>query len=289
MDGVVVVDKPSGMTSHDVVDEVRKRLSTKRVGHGGTLDPDATGVLLLGIGKATRFLSYAQASPKRYEAAVRLGVATSTQDASGDVVAEKPVEVSAEEVRVALGDLRGEIDQIPPMVSAVKIKGKRLYESARAGVEVERPPRRVSVYELEMTWDAIAERAELGLEVLCSGGTYVRTIAHDLGAKLGCGAHLLSLRRTEAAGFDLSDAVGLDEVSPAAVLPLAEVVRIMPRVEVDETEAALVADGRPLSLPLAGGADVPPEGPVAVLRGGQMLAVYRAAGEQMRAERVVPR
>lgn len=283
-DGALVIDKPAGMTSHDVVDEIRKRLRTKRVGHGGTLDPDATGVLLIGVGKATRFLSYAQASPKRYLATVRLGITTASQDASGEVVEERPVNVTAEQVEAELKTFVGEIQQIPPMVSAVRIGGERLHVKARRGEEVDRPPRTVTIHELRMISERIEEASELTLDVTCSGGTYIRTLAHDLGALLGCGAHLVSLRRTEAAGFKVEDAIALEDAGAETLLPLVEVVHELPRTEVDETTAALVSNGRPLIVEHS----IPPDACTAVVHGDRLLGVYRSEGLRLVAERVVP-
>jgi tRNA pseudouridine55 synthase len=283
MNGALVIDKGPGMTSHDVVDQVRKRLHTKRVGHGGTLDPDATGVLLIGVGKATRFLSYAQASPKRYEAVIQLGSATSTQDASGDVLYERPVTSDAEQLSKALERFRGPIEQIPPMVSAVRVGGKRLHELARAGQEVERQPRNVTIYELRLIDEDLGRSNRATLDVRCSGGTYVRTLAHDLGEVLGCGGHLVSLRRTEAAGFTLEDAISIDEVSEETLRPLVDVVHELPRLDIDAEMAALVANGRPLFVerPLSKGTIA------AVVNEGVLLGVYRSEGNRLVAERVV--
>lgn len=281
MDGVLVVDKPPGVTSHDVVDAVRRKLGTRKVGHAGTLDPDATGLLLLGVGKATRFLSYAQAAPKRYVAGARFGTATTTQDASGDVVFSAEPDFTETELLDALATLTGEIEQVPPMVSAVKVGGERLYAKARRGEEVERAPRRVMVYELELLKHE-PEAALATLEVVCSGGTYVRTLIHDLGAKLGCGAHMTTLRRTATAGFTESDAVALDAVEAAALRPLGDAVRELPRLDVDADAARAVSHGKTLQTP------APASGPVAVFHDDRLIAVYRAAGEGLRPDRVVP-
>lgn len=285
MDGVLVIDKPAGITSHDVVDAVRKKLGMKRVGHGGTLDPDATGVLLLGLGKATRFLSYAQAAPKRYAAVVRFGSVTSTLDASGEVLATSPVDISEDDVRDALEPFRGDIEQVSPMVSAIKIGGERLYEKARRGENVDRPPRKVTIYELELVDLSIGEVIEATLDVRCSGGTYIRSLAHDLGQSLGCGAHLRTLRRTEAGGFSIEEAVPLDSFDASMVRPLHEAVRLLPRVEVGADDARLVANGRPLRMDV----DVPDGGSAAVVAGGDLLAVYKREGSRIVPERVVPR
>lgn len=284
LDGVLVVDKPAGMTSHDVVDRVRRALATKKVGHAGTLDPDATGVLVMGVGRATRFLGYVQTTPKRYRAAVTFGVATSTQDASGEIVSERPAAgLDARSVEAAARSFRGEIEQIPPMVSAVKVGGERLYRKARRGEEVERAPRRVTIYELVVTSFEPGPRPRASLDVRCSAGTYVRTLVHDLGERLGCGAHLHSLRRTEAGGFTAADAVPLDGLDEHALLPLEEVARPLQRLAIGAEEAAAVADGKPISAPAA-----VPEGALrALFSGGRLLAVYKRSGAVMRAETVV--
>ena len=285
MDGVLAIDKPPGMTSHDVVDHVRKALGMRKVGHGGTLDPDATGVLVVGVGKATRLLSYAQEAPKRYSARIRFGTVTSTQDASGEVLETHPVDVSKDEVFTELKRFVGPIEQIPPMVSAVKIGGQRLHEMARRGEEVERPPRSVTIYEITPTAFDEGDTVELEMDVACSSGTYIRTLAHDIGNSLGCGAHLRTLRRTAAGGFTLEDAIDLDSIGEDRLLPLASVVAHMPRTEVDEDDAALVRDG----VWLTAHDDLNEDDLTAVLLDDELLAIYRRRGRRLVAERVVPR
>jgi tRNA pseudouridine55 synthase len=281
LDGVLVIDKPAGKTSHDVVDLVRDVFKTRKVGHGGTLDPDATGVLLIGVGRATRLLAYAQAGPKRYLARARFGVTTSTQDASGDVLEERPVRLSREVIERALRSFRGEIDQVPPMVSAVRMGGERLYEKARRGEEVERRPRRVTIHSLDLVDFGGADQATL--DVACSSGTYVRTLIADLGEALGCGAHLEALRRTQAGGFTDADAVPLDTLKVEALRPLVDAVGDMPRLEIGADDAERVAHGQPLDAPNA-----PQEGPfVAVVRDGNLLAVYAREGQRLVADRVL--
>lgn len=284
VDGVIVVDKPAGMTSHDVVDEIRRRFGTRRVGHGGTLDPDATGVLVVGLGRATRFLSYAQAAPKGYVADAAFGIATTTQDASGDVVEGASArDLTAGAVAAAARAFVGEIEQVPPMVSAVKVGGRRLHEIARRGEEVERAPRAVTVYALEVGAFTPGDVASAALAVTCSGGTYVRTLVHDLGLALGCGAHLARLRRVRAGGFTDADAVGLEAVSTEHLRPIADAVGHLARVEVGPEAERLVATGRPLPVP----EPRPPGDLVAVVRAGALLAVYRRAGDRLVADRVV--
>jgi tRNA pseudouridine55 synthase len=283
-DGVVVVDKPAGMTSHDVVDRVRRVFSTRKVGHAGTLDPDATGVLVLGLGRATRFLSYSQAVPKRYRAVARFGVTTSTQDASGEVLSTRPAgDLDLGSVAAAATSFLGPIEQVPPMVSAVKIGGERLYRKARRGEEVDRLPRAVTIYELAVTSFEPGPEPRATLEVTCSAGTYVRTLVHDLGQRIGCGAHLGSLRRIEAGGFTEVDAVALDSLHPGALRPLEDIVGSMERVELDEQEARAVADGKPIPA-----TDAAEQGALrALFSAGRLLAVYRRTGDLLKAETVV--
>ena len=280
MDGVLAIDKPPGMTSHDVVDAVRKRLGTRKVGHAGTLDPGATGLLLIGVGRATRFLSYAQEAPKRYRAEARFGVSTTTQDAWGEVVAERSVTIERDDVDRALKDLIGVVEQVPPMVSAVKVGGERLYKKARRGEEVDRVARTVTVYAFELT-DLDLPNATF--DVHCSAGTFVRTLIHDLGEALGCGAHMTALRRTEAGGFTEADAIPLEDVATERIRPLVDIVRELPRFELDEAQDVAVGHGRPLTVRL----DVPEGGPIALVREGELRAVYRPKDGVLVADRVL--
>jgi tRNA pseudouridine55 synthase len=283
IDGVLVIDKPAGMTSHDVVDRIRKRFGTRRVGHAGTLDPDATGVLILGLGRATRFLSYAQASIKRYRTTAVFGVTTTTQDAAGEVVERRAVNVSEAQVRAVAAEHTGDLDQVPPMVSAVRVGGERLYKKARRGEEIERATRPVTIYQLEVL-SFTEDPPEAVLDVRCSAGTYVRTLVHDIGASLGCGAHLRSLRRTEAGGFVETDAIELDAVEKEHLLPLADAVRDLPRIEIEDDAARLVANGRRLELPSA---DLVEDDHFALVNHGDLIAVYARRGDELVPERVV--
>lgn len=282
--GVLVVDKPAGMTSHDVVNEVRKVFDTRRVGHAGTLDPDATGILVLGLGSATRLLSFAQDGPKRYLADARFGRTTTTQDASGEVVEERPVDVDGEALASAAAAFVGEIRQIPPMVSAVKVGGERLYKKARRGETVERQPRAVTIDKFELTGFEPPDRATF--DVVCSAGTYVRTLIHDLGERLGCGAHMTKLRRTEASGFAEQDATRLESLSHEDLRPTLEIVRRFPELKLDSATAALVADGRP--VPDAEGSFEPGQ-MVALVHDGELVAVYESKGSKLVAHKVLPR
>ncbi|HZA20377.1 MAG TPA: tRNA pseudouridine(55) synthase TruB [Actinomycetota bacterium] len=282
VDGVLVIDKPPGITSHDVVDEVRRRLATKKVGHGGTLDPEATGILMVGVGRATRFLEYSQRAPKRYTAVGVFGITTSTQDASGEIIEVRPAEITRADVERVAGGFVGEIDQVPPMVSAVKIGGERLYKKARRGEEVERAARRVTIHELTVTdFDPDGPRATF--DVLCSSGTYVRTLVNDLGEALGCGAHLESLRRVAAGGFSIDEAIALEEVTPGSLRPLADAVRDLPAIHVTEEDAERVGHGR--DLPAVG--ELEDGACVAVHLDDRLLAVYRRKGERLVPDRVL--
>lgn len=269
-DGLVVVDKEAGWTSHDVVAKARGLLGTRRVGHSGTLDPDATGVLLLGVGRVTRLLKFLTALPKTYTCEIVLGTETSTLDVSGEVIATHDMSsITIDRIEAAAAALTGEIMQVPPMVSAVKVDGRRLHELAREGIEVERQPRPVTVHRFVIapTADPLVVRAEVD----CSSGTYVRTLAADLGAALGGGAHLRELRRTAIGSFGLDDALPLASVTPASILAPAVAMRDLPAVRVTETERAEIGHGRVLQRDgrFAG------PGPWALLaEDGALLAVY---------------
>ncbi len=274
--GSVIVDKPAGMTSHDVVDRVRRELGTRKVGHAGTLDPDATGVLVMGVGKGTKLLQFVTGVDKQYEGEMVLGVATSTLDAAGETTGTWTMAVTPELVQAAANRFLGDINQIPPMVSAVKIDGRRLHELAREGKEVERKPRPVTVhgYQTEPTADPLVYK----MSVHCSAGTYVRSLAADVGTELGGGAHLRRLRRTSVGPFTLDEAckLGAVELAPESVL-----LRGMPRLEVDDTLAAQVRVGR--SLGPAGGS-----GRFAIADGsGDLLAVYEARDGEMQPVKVL--
>ncbi len=262
--GCVVIDKPTGCTSHDVVDQVRRALGTRKVGHAGTLDPDATGVLVLGVGKGTKLLQFVTGADKVYRGEIVLGVETSTLDAGGEVTATHDMEVSLAEVARAAEALTGDIAQVPPMVSAIKVDGQRLHELARQGKEVDREPRPVTVHRfgVEATDDPLVYRAD----VHCSSGTYIRTLAADLGQALGGGAHLRALRRHAVGPFTLDDATDLDDVHLG---PVGDLLRGMPVIEVDQQVAQRVMNGQ--SLGQSGGS-----GRLAVVNDGDILAVYEA-------------
>ena len=210
MDGIVIVDKPQGWTSMDICAKLRGMYREKRIGHAGTLDPMATGALPVFIGRATRAVEFASEGEKEYVAGLKLGVVTNTQDTSGEVLESRPVSVTPEQLEEALAKFRGDIEQVPPMYSAIKVNGKKLYELARKGKEVERKPRPVTIHALTLEEQTAPD--EYVIRVRCSKGTYIRTLCHDIGQILGCGACMSSLRRTMAAGFTLEQAVTLDAV-----------------------------------------------------------------------------
>ena len=208
--GIIIIDKPSDWTSMDVCAKIRGILREKRVGHGGTLDPMATGVLPVFVGQATRAVEFSENSRKEYVAGLRLGLVTNTQDTSGETLESHPVTADRQAVEQAMASFVGEIQQIPPMFSAIKINGQKLYDLARKGQEVERKPRSVTIYELELL-EQVNETDYL-IRCVCSKGTYIRTLCHDIGHALGCGGTMYSLRRTMAAGYTLAQAVTLEDV-----------------------------------------------------------------------------
>lgn len=249
--GIIIIDKPSGWTSMDVCAKLRGLLKEKRIGHGGTLDPMATGVLPVFVGAATKAVEFAEKGDKEYIAGLRLGVVTNTQDSTGEVLETRPATVGREDLEAVLPRFTGPVRQIPPMYSAIKRNGKKLYELARAGKEVHRDPRPVTIHDLEVLEQA--GEAEYLLRVRCSKGTYVRTLCHDIGVALGCGGCMSSLRRTMAAGFTLEDAVTLEQVQEQGVAMLMPVDRffagcpvfllVSPRME------RMVRNGSPIPAP----------------------------------------
>ena len=273
--GLVVVDKSPGMTSHDVVARVRRLAGTRKVGHAGTLDPMATGVLVLGVDRATRLLGHLMLTEKSYDATIRLGVATTTDDAEGEVVATSDVGgVSADDVRTELARFVGDIEQVPTAVSAIKVDGQRAYARVRAGEQVELKARPVTIHELVVHE---VDLPDVRISVRCSSGTYIRAIARDLGEALGVGGHLTALRRTAVGSFDLSVARTLDELAGGVeVLPIADAARrTFPVLELTEEQAAHVRCGRALDL------EVPDPGPHAVFApDGEFLALYERDGSR---------
>jgi tRNA pseudouridine55 synthase len=290
VNGVVVIDKPAGWTSHDVVARCRRFFGQKQVGHAGTLDPDATGVLVVGLGQATRLLQFLSGLPKRYTGEVVLGVATTTLDSSGAPVASFDMtSVTLDEARAAAAKLTGEITQVPPMVSAVKVGGRRLYDLARAGIEVDRAPRkaRVERFDVALSPTRIDQGPVLSVDIECSGGTYVRALAADLGELLGGGAHLRNLRRLAVGGFSVDQAVSLEALGatpdPARfVLTPAAALAHLSRAVAGPRLSEAVSHGQVLPLEVLYGAGATGGGPWAVIAAsGELLAVYRPHGERL--------
>jgi tRNA pseudouridine55 synthase len=272
--GLVVVDKEAGWTSHDAVARCRRIFGQRRVGHAGTLDPDATGVLLVGLGRATRLLRFLTMLPKTYVAEIVLGTATSTLDASGDVTGTWDMSaVTPVQVQAAAANLTGTIEQVPPMVSAVKIEGRRLHELARQGIEVDRPARTVTVYRFDTEPDP--ERPHVYTAVVeCSSGTYIRTLADDMGTALGGGAHIGTLRRTQIGSFGPADMRPLDLIDQDAILTPAQAMRDMDHVTVEGEFSTAIGRGLALDRVPVGAVG---DGPWAMVDDqGNLLAVYEA-------------
>ncbi len=285
--GMLCVDKPLGITSHDVVNRIRRLAGLRRVGHAGTLDPLATGVLLLALGRSTRLIEYLVGADKVYETAVRLGQSTTTYDAEGDVVAERPfAHLTLPQISDALKPFRGVIQQQPPLYSAIKQGGQPLYKLARQGVtDVKRPYRTVTIHQLSlMGW----EPPFLTLRIACSSGTYIRSLGHDLGEALGCGGHLTALRRLSVGDFDVETAVPLENLTPENIesflLPPDTAVRHLPRVDLPETVAAAILQGKIIPHTAA------PLGELVRAYGpdGQFLGILVAKGAQWRARKMFP-
>ena len=254
--GIIVIDKPQGWTSMDVCAKLRGVFHEKRVGHAGTLDPMATGVLPVFMGRATRAVEFADKSDKEYIAELKLGVITNTQDTSGETLEERPVQAGREQLEEVLEQFRGEILQIPPMYSAIKINGKKLYELARKGREVERPARAVNIKSLEI----LGQQGEdlYTIKARCTKGTYIRTLCHDIGQALGCGGCMASLRRTMAAGFTLEDAVTLEEIQAAAdpaalLLPVDDYFKALPACTIRGKALFRAKNGNPFLWELPDG------------------------------------
>jgi tRNA pseudouridine55 synthase len=255
MHGIILIDKPAGITSHDVVNRVRHILGLKRVGHTGTLDPFATGVMVMLVGQATRLAQYLDKDEKEYEALVQFGSETDTGDATGKQIADRGLRNADLETRVAAIDWRdvfpqfqGEIVQVPPMYSAKKVGGKKLYELARQGKEVERKPVQVTIRELELLQHDQPSPSSRRIRIVCSAGTYIRTLAEDIGRAVGLGAHLTELRRTRAGHFHISNAITLEELDsatdrPRFVVPMSEAVGHLPAFQLNEDRVAKTRSG----------------------------------------------
>ena len=290
VNGVIVIDKPQGLSSNDAVQKAKRLFGARKVGHTGSLDPLATGVLPLCFGEATKFSQYLLASDKKYWARIKLGVATDSGDADGKVIAERSVDgVSEADIEKCLACFRGEIDQVPSMFSAVKHKGQPLYKLARQGIEIEREARRVNIYSNELVaFDGV----EFELEIHCSKGTYVRTIAEELGQALNCGAHVVALRRRQAGPYDETDLITFEELEKARetgsldpyLQPISSTVREWPEVELSDNTAYYLRQGQPVIVPHA-----PTSGWVRLLEKGASRDVFLGVGEVLDDGRVAPR
>lgn len=287
--GFLVVDKPRGSTSNQVVGAVRAAVGTKKVGHAGTLDPMATGVLVLAIGKVTRLIRYVQDQPKEYLATALFGVATDTLDADGAVLSREPMDFDEDDIEALVPRFTGTISQVPPMVSALKKDGRRLYELAREGQVIEREARQVEVHELEILSVGAPPYPEVEFRVVCGKGTYVRSLADDMATVLGGDAHLTSLRRTRIGSFGLAQSLTVDDLHnwEAYFMTPAQALADFPAVVVDDETARGVQNGmRFLGGPIVSG----PEGePYTVLsEAGDLIAVYSRVGERAQPEVVLP-
>jgi len=286
--GFLIVDKPKGWTSHDVVAKVRKQIGGK-VGHAGTLDPMATGLLVLGVGGATRLLRFVQGASKEYIATAQFGVATDSLDADGSIVSREPLPVTSEEVEAVMERFTGNILQVPPMVSARKVEGRRLYELAREGKVVEREARPVTIHKLELIDIAPSDYPEVTFRTVCSTGTYIRTLADDLGRAVGGRAHLTALRRVRNGGIHVNDALSVEEVVSTAaagevgriIIDSSRVLGDYPELRVDEPTAFRVRNGR--ELPSQMSLDDVHDGDVLRIceRDGNLLAVYKREREAL--------
>jgi len=255
INGLLLIDKPAGPTSHDIVDELRTILGQRRVGHTGTLDPLATGLLVMMLGRATRLSQYLESDEKEYEGTIRLGVTTDTLDAQGKILERRPYRLDIEKVKKEAAKFVGKIKQAPPMVSAVRVGGRRLHQLARAGKKVERPLRDIEVFAFEIVASVSDSNApEVDFRIHCSKGTYVRVLAADLGTRLGCGAHLSRLKRTRAGAFNLEKAIRLKELKNLyhdnllhkKVITLRDALPKWPLLSVDAAGQKYISDGRPV-------------------------------------------
>jgi len=280
--GILLVDKPLSVTSHDVVNDIRRKFGTKRVGHAGTLDPLATGLLVVAVGPATRFLQYLPLEPKVYVAEIQFGHSTPTYDAEGELSEPRtvPSDLSGA-IEGALVGFRGLIQQLPPMYSAVKIGGKPLYRYAREGKEAVREPRTVHIEAFEILK---IEGNWAQARICCSGGTYIRSLANDLGETIGSGAYLKALVRTSVGRFQLAQSTPLDKVRPEMLISLAEALPPMPLISLDEVQTACIREGRPIGL------SEPPASPLAALLdpAGSVFSVAKVTGNLLQPECVIP-
>jgi len=280
--GILLIDKPAGITSHDVVNNIRRTLRTKRVGHAGTLDPAATGLLIVAVGPATRFLQYLPLEPKEYAGTITFGTETSTQDGEGEVVSDKPVPTDlADRLAKVVPQFLGLIRQLPPMYSAIKISGKPLYAYAREGKVLERSERTIHIESIKVEG---IDGPNVRLRVICSGGTYLRTLAHDLGQAIGCGAHLSALNRVRVGRFSAADAIPLDEVSPDRLVSLRDALPPMQLLALSSEQSSSIREGRSVNF------DRQASGHIAGLLApnGSIIGIARVSGNLLQPECVIP-
>lgn len=282
MFGIVLIDKPLEFSSHDVVAKLRRKFNTKRIGHAGTLDPMATGLLVIAVGPATRFLQYLPLEPKVYRATVRFGIATDSYDSEGEITSERmvPHDIAAQ-VQEVIPSMIGLQEQLPPMFSAVKVKGQPLYKYARQGIEMERKPRTIHVERMDIL--QIGETT-VELEIECSGGTYVRTIAHDLGERIGCGAYLQSLVRSQVGLFRLEDAHTIDDVTMNDMIPLRTALRPMQIRTLSDLETMRVRNGGSVANLI----DAKGEFVALAEPNGEIISVAAVQGNVLKPECVIP-
>ena len=280
--GILLIDKPAGITSHDAVDRIRRSFGTKRVGHAGTLDPMATGLLVVAVGAATRFLQYLPLEPKEYEGEITFGQSSTTYDTEGELSEPQPVPVNLQEKLDEISPkFVGLVEQLPPIFSAVKVGGKPLYAYARKGLEAERKPRTVRIDSFELK---VLRPSVVHMKVVCSGGTYVRSLADDLGKEIGCGAHLTALRRTAAGAFPLERAKPLDQVSKDDLIDLSDALPPMPLLHLNPIETASIRQGRRVGI-----ARPPTHRLVGLLDPvGEIVGVARVVGQELQPECVLP-
>ena len=280
--GILLINKPEGITSHDVVQRVRRKLGTKRVGHAGTLDPIATGLLVLAVGPATRFLQFLSLEPKEYDCTFHFGQETNTYDSEGEIVAEADVPADlVERVSTNLRQFLGPIKQMPPIFSAIKKAGKPLYAYARKGEDVEIEPRKVFLEKFELLSET---PPRLEFHIVCSGGTYVRSLAHDLGKVVGCGSHVVELQRTRVGRFDIDDSIELDDVTPEALIPLRRALEPMPMVHLNLGQLDRIRNGQWIRTESPA-----PTATVALLDlEGNVVSVARVEGNVLHPECVLP-
>lgn len=276
--GILNINKPKGITSHDVVSRLRKILNMKQIGHTGTLDPIAQGVLPICIGKATRIIEYLSTN-KSYKATAILGIGTNTYDLEGEIIYKKPTKVSKQEVEKALSNFEGEIEQTPPAFSAIKVKGKKLYEYARKGQDIEIPKRKIKITQIELIDFKEGEYPEIVFNVDCSGGTYIRSIIHDIGEELGCKAVMADLIRTGSGGFNIENSITLDEVDASNIINPLEALAL-PKLEINEAQLEEIKQGRYFH-------QTTDSGTVALEFRGQLVAIAISDEEKIQPKKVL--